>query len=880
MELNVALQFKYWHFVFCIIACLAILSPTTYAMDGNVEDEIPEEDLSATDNQALNEDEVDIPIVSFSHAEGEPVLDGGIDEVFWDQSTIFEIDLELYPVRYGKPQVETFVRVAVTSSHIFIAFDARDPKPEMIRSAAQNHDAVKDDDYVSLIIDPSGAGIKKYEFRINPHGSLTDVLQDTVADRYFYDWDTDWTGSAQKSELGYTAEIAIPHQSIKFPVQDIKADDLWLMMFKRSYPRSIDRTFGKVVLVKKADSMDDRKGKSNISAPQGKMTVKQLKEFNKKKFQRRRETSDSQSDTVNNEIKSDEKEEKQAVLPAAKAGKRNQNKLQSIDFTPHYIFHKDEERDIGDTPFKQDKKHGINEFGFTSKMHFGTNKSLAVTVNPNFTEVESDIARESINNSFNPFKPEKRSFFHSGAELYNTMLPMVYTRNIKLPEGGVSYAQNGRASSGGFFYVKDRETEFIMPDNLGSDKVNVKVRSDATAARFQKILGKKSIGALATYREGEDNYHNFMGGFDGVWDLGIDDKMRFQMLYSDTRYPESFADDLCEEGDCTVDPIPEDCPLGSCGTTAEVLRTNFDETLTGHALRLNYKHDGPNGLYWFNFYDVHEDFRADLGYTTRVDFRSLNFAYGQKWYVRVPGDDGDSRIRSYLVFKEMESQEGEQIERSYTFLNEFRGWQQTVLRFGPTWKERAVNRLNQNSLELGDNAPLFDELYFTWYYEVSPTGRWTFNFDGRVGEMADAENIILGDIKEFKPRFRYRFDNFHFDLKGTYRTFDVTGGELYEEQFYTLGVTYRKNKNISHRMLFLHDITKRNLDLWTANEPKEEIESSFEYTMIYTPDNFWKVLAGVKLLEEKDTDKHPSIRDLTEREFFVKVERKFNLALD
>ena len=135
--------------------------------------------------------------------------------------------------------------------------------------------------------------------------------------------------------------------------------------------------------------------------------------------------------------------------------------------------------------------------------------------------------------------------------------------------------------------------------------------------------------------------------------------------------------------------------------------------------------------------------------------------------------------------------------------------------------------------------------------------------------------MMLGSMAEFKPRFRFRHKNFEYRIEATLRNFDVSSGELYQEQFYTLGVTYRKNKIISHRLLLLHDITKRNLDLWVIEEPAEEEESSFEYTLIYTPDNVWSVLSGIKYGSEGDSDVDD--RTLTDREVFVKIERKFDV---
>lgn len=859
MESALRIQTLGW--LICLALWLALTCVSrSWAFGVESEDLGPEADIPSADISVANN--LDIPLVTFKKNKGRPVLDGKLQEDYWQQAQHFLIDLEMYPTRFAKAVVKTDAYIAISSTHVFIAFSAFDPDVTKIRSAPRTRDGVKEDDYVSLVIDPTGSGTKQYEFRINPHGTLTDVLQDTVSDRYIYDWDTDWTGAATLNDNGYSAEIAIPLQSIKFPARKVNSDNRWLIMLKRSYPRSVDSSYAKPIQVIKALAIVTEDGDSMA----GNYVVESTTNVEA-----------TSGDFLSGLIEEDDGVED--ILPASAAtqvGDKRNAKIQNVSITPYYIFHPDEERSLGGS-FRQVDEYDTNEAGFSGSAHIGTDKTLGVTVNPNFTEVEADIARESINNPFEVFQPEKRTFFQTGGELYNTTMPAVYTRNIIAPEVGVSYTQTTEKVTGGLFWINDRLTQVIVPDSLGSETATLLDHSRSAAARYQQVFGKQAIGLLGTMRTGEDGYHNYVGGVDGLLNLGLDDKLRYQLLFSNTHYSAGFAQDLCNTGGCTERLAPEDCVLGECEVNAYVLRSEADKTLTGHALRLNYKHDGPNSLYWLNYYDITPDFRADLGFTSRADVRLLNAAYGHKWYFDLPNNEGKARIQTYGVFRKIKSFDNEDIEESFTLFSELRGWRQTVFRFGPAVRERAVNRINQNSLELGDNAPLFDEKYWIWYYEVAPSVKWTFNFDGRYGDVADPENLILGTMKEYKPRLRFRLDNFEFRLEAVLRDFHVPGGELYEERFYTLGATYRRSKRFSHRLLFIHDETKRNLDLWRGPAPDKEVDLSFEYSFVFTPDNYWKILAGVKLGEENDEPL--AGRGLTNREVFLKIERKFNFQL-
>jgi hypothetical protein len=65
-----------------------------------------------------------------------------------------------------------------------------------------------------------------------------------------------------------------------------------------------------------------------------------------------------------------------------------------------------------------------------------TNVTLDGTVNPDFSQVESDAGQVTVNERFALFFPEKRPFFLEGIELFATPSQLVYTRQIVDPIGG------------------------------------------------------------------------------------------------------------------------------------------------------------------------------------------------------------------------------------------------------------------------------------------------------------------------------------------------------------------------------------------------------------------------------------------------------------
>ncbi len=448
-------------------------------------------------------------------------------------------------------------------------------------------------------------------------------------------------------------------------------------------------------------------------------------------------------------------------------------------------------------------------------------------------------------------------------------MPVVYTRNIVQPEYGLTFSHTGKKISTGALWIQDEATELIMPDSLGDEKVEIDaLRGDLFAARY--VTGEKgsATGLMLTGRTAED-YYNYVAGIDGLINFGIDDKLRYQLMYSSTEYPDEFAEDLCD-GDNCLQPPPEDCPLGDCDYNAAVLRADPKKKYSGHGIRLSYKHDSPKNIYWLNYFDYAAGYRSDFGLDKRTDYRLINAAYGKNWYLQaLRQDKGKSRIRAYLVGNHLESSKGETIENGVDLWTEFRGSYQTVFRPGYRVKERAVNRIQQNTLELGDNAPLFDESYWQWYLEVSPVNYFTFNLDGRYGNIADADNLVLGRMQEFKPKISLFYDKLKFQFAHTYRNFDYEGSRLWRENFSTLQLAYHFTSHHGLRLLVLYDQTDIDTTRYLGDEVPYEEEGSFELTYLYNPGTSLSVLAGAKAKQENDSSLEHSFT--SDREVYIKL---------
>ena len=348
-------------------------------MDSDEEDEAltPDDnliaDILAAEREQAKKDKKDKKEVKFDQiviqlAEGEPDIDGDLSDPFWKQAHPSQLSFEVSPARLAEAKMVTRAWFAATSTHIYVAFDAEDPNPERIRSGLRAHDGGKEDDYVSFAIDTTGTGARKYEFRVNPHGSKGDTINDSVADRSGHDWDTDWEAAAMIHNNGYRVEMAIPIAGIRAPARTIDGRK-GVIFLKRYIPRRL-KTVNAGFIIYDGNQLIEEIRRREAERPSGSVSV-----------------------------------------------------ADKLSGTAHAIYHLDQTRKIGESEWAQVAAHDEFSGGLDLVYQFDSARSAALTLYPNYTDVEGDIARDGLSKAFKKFKPEKRSFFKAVSEYYISTVP-------------------------------------------------------------------------------------------------------------------------------------------------------------------------------------------------------------------------------------------------------------------------------------------------------------------------------------------------------------------------------------------------------------------------------------------------------------------------
>ena len=167
-------------------------------------------------------------------AAGTIVLDGALTEPAWQSAPAFELAQQ--SPRPGEPtKYRTTVRVLVDSEILFFGLVCEDPEPKRISVHTLQRDAdLTADDTVSLVLDTFLDHRTAYFFSINAGGARTDGLISGV-DELSRDWDGIWDAAVRPTAEGWTAEIAIPTRTLRFP----KGAAVWGWNVERSVPRDL-----------------------------------------------------------------------------------------------------------------------------------------------------------------------------------------------------------------------------------------------------------------------------------------------------------------------------------------------------------------------------------------------------------------------------------------------------------------------------------------------------------------------------------------------------------------------------------------------------------------------------------------------------------------
>ena len=368
------------------------------------------------------------------------------------------------PADGAQPTQDTDVYLAYDDHNLYAVFICWDKEPDKIRARMTRREDIFSDDSAEIMIDTFDDARRGYAFAANPLGIQWDALwtegsigNGLPADYSGFDpsFDTVWNSEGRLTGQGYILLMAIPFKSLRFPNTDSQQ---WRIILNRGIPRTNENLFWPRI----------------SNRIQGR--------FNQ---------------------------------AATATGIDHISPARNIQLIPYGLLRGF--RDIDDRdpthPFFESKTLQP-EIGLDAKFILHDSFVLDATINPDFSQIESDQPQITVNQRFRVYFPEKRPFFLENSNYFTSPIDLVFTRNIGHPEFGLRLTGKSGPWAVGVLASDDRAPGEALPptDPHAGD------RATYTIARVSRdILDQSTVGAIYTDRE-------FAGGFNRVG--GIDTNLK------------------------------------------------------------------------------------------------------------------------------------------------------------------------------------------------------------------------------------------------------------------------------------------------------------------------------------------------------------------
>ena len=472
-----------------------------------------------------------------------PDIDGRLDDLAWRSAAAITEFTQQAPLEGAPATEDTEVYVTYDSDHVYFGFHVHYADPGIMRANRVDRDTAWQDDLITVYIDTFLDQQRAYDFDLNAYNVQGDGIVNIsggggrgspipVADR---SWDALFHSATDIVADGYVAEMAIPLKSLRYPQRGPGEPHRWGFQIVREI-----------------------KGKNEENAVWAPMS-RDVAGFHRQMGLMEGMTDFSTSRNL----------ELLPTFTAIQFGSLN--------------------RSTGGF----DTQRANPEGGLNVKYGLTSNLTADFTINPDFSQIESDQPQIEVNQRFPLFFSELRPFFVEGAEIFDFPGPVtfVHTRTIVDPTWGAKLT--GKA---GRFAIGLLTAEDGAPGNV--DDVTDR-RYGETAQNFigrvkYDVYSESHVGAIFTDRSFLDSSSR-LGGIDGSFRLSRSMSTNFRLIESRHR-------DL--EG---VDR-------------------------SGHIYDASISNTGRN-LRWFAAaYELTPDFRTDVGFARRVNQRRVVSNMGYRWW--------------------------------------------------------------------------------------------------------------------------------------------------------------------------------------------------------------------------------------------------------
>lgn len=638
---------------------------------------------------------IETPELRIVRVTGKIEIDGDLADAGWREAARVDRFWETNRNENGEPPAKTVAWLAYDDRYVYAALEMTDPDPKNIRAFYSDRDAVPSDtDYAGVILDSTHDGKTGILFLVNPRNTQYDAINSDVTGEDS-SLDLFWDSATKITATGWTLELRIPFSSLRYGKGDPQT---WGALIYRNYPR------------------DFRYQMFSAPIPRG-----------------------------------------------GNCFICNENTLVGLSGLPtgaHYVVAPYAAASQpwaarGGAGSALERGDFNSELGADFKWLPNADHAIDATINPDFSQVESDASQVTANERFALFFSEKRPFFLEGLDLLATPLQVVYTRTITSPSWGARATGHFGSTAYTALVADDRGGgSVIVPGPENSQFADQDFESHVGIGRARRDFGTSFVSFLTALRENEGGSYNRIYGPDFQWRKG-GDSVTGQILLSDSRTPDSPGSGV-EEWD--------------------------GRQLRSHAAYVEHYTSRKNYEIFSYYKDIGDDFRADVGFLPQVGYREVLSQYTRNFY---PKGGAFRSLRPGFAARYAEDQNGRlllsRVVPKFSFDGARNSFSEVSLKFE---RVRAGERI-------------FDRTYVEYYAEISPSRRFgEISLSGFVGDDVDFGNSRPGKGGSVKLTSVLRPGQ-HLDLQlsATHRWLDVEAG-----RFLTAGVgRVRANYNFNSR---------------------------------------------------------------------------------
>jgi len=730
---------------------------------------------------AVSADEPPVPpSIPLPRASGPIVVDGDFSDPGWKGAAVIDTFFETVFGDNRAPIVATVAWVTYDDRYLYIAVRCDDPDPRKIRAPYVDRDQViGTDDNVAIFLDTRNDHRTAQEFRVSPRGIQADAVFNDASGSEDFSPDFYYDTAGRITDKGWQAELRIPLSSLRYPHADPQK---WGIIVWRNYPR------------------DFRYAIYSSPQPRGANCL--------------------------------------ICYSRTLTGLTGLPSSSHLVVAPYTSAQEVARADAPGLPLGEG--HTDKRVGLDVKWNPSASTALDATINPDFSQVEADVAQIAVNNRFALFFPEKRPFFLEGVDLFDTPIQAVYTRTITSPRWGARATGKLGDSAYTVLVTQDRGGgSVILPGPTGSDFAPQDFSSVVGIARVRRDFGRSYLGALYAGRENEGQGHNHVMGPDGQWRPNDKDVLAGQLLLSDTVTPD--RPDLASSWD--------------------------GRTLTSHALETSWRHS-TRAVDWFARYrDFGDGFRADEGFVPQVGYREGFLNPDYKFFPK----GLFSFVSPFVNLEYAADREGRLITRQAD---------PGVLLLG-RHNLQANLQLQLHRARTADQLLSFTRL--SYLLQIDPSRRFTrIGLSGLAGEEVDVVNVRVGRGFSVTAFATVRpTDHLTLDANGAVSWLNVDrpaspatagGNRLFTAQVQRLKATYNFNPKMFLRLIGQYVSARRDPTLYVIDVPRRS--GDFSGSALFSYRLNWQTALFVGYGDERSLDEREHLAR-TERQLFVKLSYAF-----